>query len=657
ANDGSLVDGNGWASGTADPASILFTFDGNKTLYKVSLVDLPALDTQFLTGVIAFSDGTSIPVDTALPNDGTPLEFVFDPINTSYVEVTITSYEKNAVLTEVMAYSALDPGQTELASDLFNSGVLAAGWSQVDNCGKGNPVWEPGYKFYGNADEQPSLRQTGNCRGFTVDGVEDGTYQLLDTAHTDADLRLMLRSDNDGSEWVTGVMGVLFGYQDDQNYYRFDTNQRNGYRKLWKKSGDAFTELATSPQSYAPGARANPGDYSQLAWVNLRVVLRNGVIVVYMNGEKVLTAEDSTFTGGQVAMLCARNTNCTFDNLVLLDGPSDPIVGLKVADDGPEHVSGEYFVSTGSTLNIAAAVTESVGFDAVEFVINDGSGEISVIDAVAPYENSFTNLAAGDHTVTAYLLDEAGVRFTEPRAQDILPQVAASGIHLVAMGDSIAAGLNDDVPDDDISHDGRNTGGGYPPILNNLLAAGNLKKVTVLNNGNPGETSGEAAERIQLVLTSTPEAEGYLLLYGANDSSGTTPVPSGVGLECTDIINFGATCDSGYIGSFKYNMQRMINAIQAESKQVYLSKTEPFNDPLNPARDARQQEYGVAIQELVDDGRNNLSHIPPDFYTLYTNNPALMADVHHPTGEGYQEMAKLWCAALNGQQGMVCNVP
>ncbi|MDT8388512.1 MAG: putative Ig domain-containing protein, partial [Thiogranum sp.] len=285
ANDGSLVDGNGWASGTADPASIRFTFDSTKTLYKVSLVDVPG-DTNFLTGVIEFSDGSSISVSETLPDDGTPREFVFAPIDTDFVQVTVSTATASTALTEVMAYSALDPGQTELASDLFNDGDVV-GWAPVNNCELGTSAWAPNYKFYNTTDYQPSLRQTGDCRGFTVEGVEDGTYQLLDTATADtgADLRLMLRSDNDGTEWVYGVMGVLFAYQDDDNYYRFET--RNGYRKLRKRVNGVFTELATSPQSYALGDR--PADYSQSAWVNLRVVLRNGVIIVYMDGEKVLT--------------------------------------------------------------------------------------------------------------------------------------------------------------------------------------------------------------------------------------------------------------------------------------------------------------------------------------------------------------------------------
>jgi hypothetical protein len=41
--------------------------------------------------------------------------------------------------------------------------------------------------------------------------------------------------------------------------------------------------------------------------------------------------------------------------------------------------------------------------------------------------------------------------------------------YYVAIGDSITFGEGDDDPSDDISQDGRNSGGGYEPILNDRL--------------------------------------------------------------------------------------------------------------------------------------------------------------------------------------------
>jgi hypothetical protein len=47
--------------------------------------------------------------------------------------------------------------------------------------------------------------------------------------------------------------------------------------------------------------------------------------------------------------------------------------------------------------------------------------------------------------------------------------VIIGGAYYVAMGDSITRGSQDDIAYDDVSQDGRNTGGGYEPILNDLM--------------------------------------------------------------------------------------------------------------------------------------------------------------------------------------------
>jgi lysophospholipase L1-like esterase len=57
------------------------------------------------------------------------------------------------------------------------------------------------------------------------------------------------------------------------------------------------------------------------------------------------------------------------------------------------------------------------------------------------------------------------------------------------------------------------------------------------------------------------------------------------------------------------------------------------------------QGYNQAINELV--AANNITVIPPDFYTWFQNNPnQLQSDGLHPNGIGYQSMANLWFNAL-----------
>lgn len=662
ANDGiDTVASNGWRVDGAAPGGphwIRLDFDSVKSIHRVSLTGLLGLTPEVQSVRLDFSDSTSRDFTLSLPsNNGVPQDIVFDPPKqTEWIQVTVTQVTGagDYGLAEITAYSSLDPGQTTQAEDLFNDGD-STGWTLVDNCLKAgsSSAWDPAFFFWSGAGNQ--YRQTGDCRGFSDEGVELGTYRVLGGVNpTGMDLRLNMRSDDTGEVRVNGAMGVLFAYQNDNNYYRLDLSQREGHRKLWKKQAGVFTELNTSPQSYTPGDW--PSSYSSQAWVNLRVVHLNGVIIVYLDGEKIMAAEDLTFSGGQIALFCARNRSCTYDNVILLDAPSDPIVGTNIADEdtvngvGLGHASGEYFVSAGAGLDVAAAVTSSAGVGSVEFVLDEGLGnEVSLTDFAPPYVQQFNLLSAGDHTVSTYLLDDVGQRLPSAKAAHALPKVGTGGIFLVALGDSITGGLGDDLPADDISMDGRNTSGGYQTVLNDLLSADNPIPVTVLNEGNAGETSSEGVLRMMAVVERTPAAQAYLTIYGANDSSESMPPPSGAGLTCTS-LNPISGCDSGYLGSFKHNMQRMINAAADAGKQLILAKAPPHLT--NGPRDALIQGYNNAVEQVVTE--NGFGYTPPDFHTFFSANPGLMVDALHPNGLGYREMADLWCQSLNGQMGIFC---
>jgi lysophospholipase L1-like esterase len=219
------------------------------------------------------------------------------------------------------------------------------------------------------------------------------------------------------------------------------------------------------------------------------------------------------------------------------------------------------------------------------------------------------------------------------------------GDYYVAFGDSITDGDNDDISSDDISLDLRNAGGGYEPILNDLLTATEDYPHTVINEGVGGEESYNGLARIQDVINIHPEANYFLILFGTNDSGGTLPVPSGLGL------NPG---DSGYIGSYKDNMQQIIDEIMTAGKTPILGKVpitlgacpscDPFPDPDVASRNLLIQEYNLVIGELVS--ANGIAVIPPDFYNYFRANQDEMSDNLHPNGTGYISMANLWFNAL-----------
>jgi len=535
---------------------------------------------------------------------------------------------------------------TILFEDDFSDGDMV-GWTVVDNC----PFSQPEWSVQANV-----LMQTNNCFGFSPEGIALGTYQLsASTLPNDIDIRVQLRSEdplldpvtsNDASNLKYGTIGMIFGYQDANNYYRFQMNARNGHRKLWRVQAGTFTELVTSPQSYVGGQ-----------WINLRIIHQNGIILIFIDGTQVLAADDATYSSGKIAFFCAVNPSCSFDNVTVTAAPNDPMPGLNLPDSSsPAHASGEYFVTPGNTLDVAGMTTVASGIGGMEFVLDEGTGgEVSRTDFIPPYSSQFSALVPGDHAITAYLLDTSAVRLTSGTASVNMPRVGAGGIHLFAMGDSITFGLLDDIAADDISIDNRNTGGGYAPVLNDYLNAYNGgSPVTVINDGNSGELTSTGAGRIGMVLARTPAVQAYLFGYGTNDSGGSMPLMSGLGMS---------PGDADYAGSYKDYLQQIIDAVvlpppTGAGKLVFFAKIPPYLS--NSTRDAKIQEYNQVIDELVAQLKDTypssyLNYTPPDFHSYFTANQVEMAsDLIHPNGTGYQSMGRLWCEALNGLQGWFC---
>jgi lysophospholipase L1-like esterase len=294
-------------------------------------------------------------------------------------------------------------------------------------------------------------------------------------------------------------------------------------------------------------------------------------------------------------------------------------------------------LQTSTTLNaVTNACLDSVTQSSwgVRFVLDGGPslGGAQMDTYTPPFQAQFTNLSQAEHRIDAYIIDNTGALVNGTATHDQATPVGI-GNDVVAVGDSITLGLFDDVPSDDTSQDGRNTGGGYEPVLNNLRTNAKHYPQTIANEGVGGATSSDGVSYITAHLSHHPDAQYVLIQYGTNDPG--IPIPSGLGL------NPG---DAGYAGSFNDNMQRIITAVKTAGKLPYLAKV-PFANGNFTSRDPLYQQYNQVIDQLV--ATNNITVIPPDLYSWFQAHPSqLGSDGLHPTGIGYQSMATLWFNAL-----------
>ena len=297
------------------------------------------------------------------------------------------------------------------------------------------------------------------------------------------------------------------------------------------------------------------------------------------------------------------------------------------------------------------------------------SSSLEIDDFEQPFEATFDDLEKSEYELTVMLIQSSGIQIPGATSEDQATPVGI-GDYYVAFGDSITVGEGDDVVSDDNSLDGRNLGGGYEPILNDMMTNAPFIGYPLgyphffANEGVSGEQSVEALARIQSVIDKHPESQYFLILYGTNDSGGSMPVLSGWfddGLEGRLLL----PGESGYDGSFLDNMQQIIDAIIAAGKEPILARVPialgpcgsctHFPDPIDgAARNSLIKEYNKVIMALAS-AHNEITVTPPDFYNYFNSiDPddglfryeTQYSDNYHPNGIGYQSMAHLWFNAI-----------
>ncbi len=177
-----------------------------------------------------------------------------------------------------------------MLEELFNF-LVPGRWRFVDEGSQQGPShWEVA---------EGELQQTSGISDGSSDGnVPDklGTYALAgDATWIDYRITAQLRSDDDDA------IGVMFRYQDRDNYYRFSMDREHSYRRLVKKVNGRVTVLWEDAVQYTAGR-----DYM----VALDCV--GDHLTGYLDGSQLFTVEDSDLARGCIGLYCWENTGAHF---------------------------------------------------------------------------------------------------------------------------------------------------------------------------------------------------------------------------------------------------------------------------------------------------------------------------------------------------------
>ena len=118
-----------------------------------------------------------------------------------------------------------------------------------------------------------------------------------------------MQSDDDDA------MGLMFRYQDPQNYYRFSWDKQRLSRRLVKCENGSFTILAEDNVPYV-----------QYQSYQILITATDTTLELAIDGTQIFSVNDSSFPEGTIAPYSCGNVGSHFSNITVLAIPSNEIL-------------------------------------------------------------------------------------------------------------------------------------------------------------------------------------------------------------------------------------------------------------------------------------------------------------------------------------------
>jgi 3-keto-disaccharide hydrolase len=220
---------------------------------------------------------------------------IFSVADSTFSEGTIGLYSSsNQASFDNIVAQDLNTGVVLLSQD-FNDGIFH-GWTIVDQ----GEHWAPSV-------------WSATSGALLQSSAIDGTFALY-TARAWSGYRFTgkLRSMD------KGAIGVMFRYQDNQDYYRFAWDAQNKSRRLEKVQNGIVTTLAADAVPYVTGQT-----------YNLEITTRGALLEVRIDGSAVFSVTDSSFDRGTIALYSQNNQGTIFDDI----GVQDLITGAVLVSE------------------------------------------------------------------------------------------------------------------------------------------------------------------------------------------------------------------------------------------------------------------------------------------------------------------------------------
>lgn len=157
------------------------------------------------------------------------------------------------------------------------------------------------------------------------------------------------------------AMGVMFRYQDSENYYRFSWSIQGKFRRqLEKRVGGTFKVLAQDSVAYTSGRT-----YA------LQIVAQGSSLKVLIDGKTIFSVTDTSFSEGTIGLYSFYNAGSHFDDVLVEELPTRGIllwddfsdckfIGWTIVDEGNHDGPSEWSVTTGSLIPLTSVLSNLV---------------------------------------------------------------------------------------------------------------------------------------------------------------------------------------------------------------------------------------------------------------------------------------------------------
>jgi hypothetical protein len=204
-------------------------------------------------------------------------------------EVRNKPSQRQPALVNSVSQSA-SPRQTDFASSItfadLDGGGLARGREEIPH----------------RAARHSAQTGAGLSYSHDPDGASSTTW-------TNYRLNLTLGSEHDDD------IGVIFRYQDWNNYYRFLWNHQDGYRRVEKQENGVFILLAEDTSLSAP-----------MQSYELTVVIADEALEIWINDALIFSVTDDSFLSGSIALYTFGKGDNYFDNILVEDLDTDSVL-------------------------------------------------------------------------------------------------------------------------------------------------------------------------------------------------------------------------------------------------------------------------------------------------------------------------------------------